>query len=185
MVSEPARARGRDRHLVASSARAYPCGPLERLGGMGRVHLPSSTSARNGSEACNVGRRSACARTKGDALKKVRMTLTALAATLALGAVPALAQEDGSRNARAQGAPGFFCKQAGAQPGSPQFKACVQLAAKARGQAQNGDGDGGDPNARSKTAPGRFCQANGAAPGSEAFRSCVRTAAKARRSARS
>lgn len=104
------------------------------------------------------------------------MTITALAATLALGAVPALAQEDGSRNARAQGAPGFFCKQAGAQPGSPPFKACVQLAAKARGQAQNGDGDGGDPNARSKTAPGRFCQANGAALGSEAFRSCVRTA---------
>lgn len=116
-------------------------------------------------------------------MKTVRMSIAALAATAVLGAAPALAAEDG-RNARAQGAPGFFCKQSGAEPGSPQFKACVQLAAKARGQARNGDQAGGDPSERSRTAPGRFCQANGADPGSEAFRQCVRTAAKARRAAR-
>jgi hypothetical protein len=115
------------------------------------------------------------------------MSIAALAATAALGAVPALAVEDG-RNARAQGAPGYFCKQVpGVEPGSPQFKTCVQLAAKARGQAKNGNHEGGNPNVRSRTAPGRFCQAdpNGADPGSEAFRNCVRTAAKARSAARS
>lgn len=114
------------------------------------------------------------------------MTIAGLAATVVLGAVPALAAEEGdqSRNARAQGAPGFFCKQSGAQPGSPEFRACVRLAAKARSQAENGEEEGGNPNARAAGAPGRFCQANGADPGSEAFRACVRTAAKARRAAR-
>ena len=118
-------------------------------------------------------------------MKTLRMSIAALAATAALGAVPALAVEDG-RNARAQGAPGYFCKQAepALEPGSPQFRECVRLAAKARGQARNGDQDGGDPNERSRTAPGRYCQANGADPGSQAFRDCVRTAAKARRAAR-
>ena len=113
------------------------------------------------------------------------MSIAALAATAALGAVPALAAD--SRNARAEGAPGYFCKQANPalKPGSPEFRECVRLAAKARGQARNGDQEGGKPNVRSRTAPGRFCQANGADPGSEAFRDCVRTAAKARRAARS
>ncbi|MBA3422809.1 MAG: hypothetical protein H0U12_13140 [Thermoleophilaceae bacterium] len=121
-------------------------------------------------------------------MKTVRMSIAALAATAAVGAVPAFAVEDG-RNARAQGAPGYFCKQSKPElkPGSPEFRECVRLAAKARGQAKNGDQDGGNPNVRSRTAPGRFCQANpdGADPGSEAFRNCVRTAAKARRAARS
>ncbi len=121
-------------------------------------------------------------------MKTVRMSIAALAATAALGAVPALAVEN-DRNARAQGAPGYFCKQAepALEPGSPQFRECVRLAAKARGQAKNGDQEGGNPNVRSRTAPGRFCQAdpNGADPGSEAFRECVREAAKARRAARS
>lgn len=117
-------------------------------------------------------------------MKTIRMSIAALAATAALGAVPALAVED-SRNARAQGAPGYFCKQSEAKPGTTEFKECVRLAAKARGQARNGDHEGGDPNVRSRTAPGRFCQANRADPRSEAFRDCVRTAAKARRAARS
>lgn len=123
-------------------------------------------------------------------MKTVRMSIAALAATAALGAVPALAAEE--RNPRAAGAPGYFCKQAkpALEPGSPQFKECVRLAAKARGQAKNGDQTGGNPNVRSRTAPGRFCQADppngaGADPGSQAFRDCVRTAAKARRAARS
>lgn len=115
-------------------------------------------------------------------MKTVRMSIAAVAATVALGAVPALAAEE--RNARAEGAPGYFCKKSGAEPGSREFRECVRLAAKARGQARNGDQDGGNPNARSRSAPGRFCQANGADPGSEAFRDCVRTAAKARRAAR-
>ncbi len=117
-------------------------------------------------------------------MKTVRMSIAALAATAALGAVPAFAVDDG-RNARAQGAPGYFCKQAGAERGTTEFRTCVRLAAKARGQARNSDHEGGNPNVRSRTAPGRFCQANGADPGSQAFRYCVRTAAKARRAARS
>jgi hypothetical protein len=116
-------------------------------------------------------------------LKTLRMSIAVLAATAALGAVPALAAEE--RNARAEGAPGYFCKKSGAEPGTTEFRECVRLAAKARGQAKNGDQEGGDPSERSRTAPGRFCQANGADPGSEAFRLCVRTAAKARRTARS
>lgn len=118
-------------------------------------------------------------------MKTLRMSIAALAATAALGAVPALAVEDNSRNARAQGAPGYLCKPGGVKPPQPQFRECVRLAAKARGQARNGDQDGGNPNVRSRTAPGRFCQANGADPGSQPFRDCVRTAAKARRTARS
>lgn len=119
-------------------------------------------------------------------MKTIRISIAALAATAALWAVPALAAEH-ERNARAQGAPGHFCKQANPalEPGSPQFRECVRLAAKARGQARNGDDEGGNPNVRSRSAPGRFCQANGADPGSEAFRNCVRTAAKASRAARS
>jgi hypothetical protein len=120
-------------------------------------------------------------------LKRAQITIAALATTVALAAVPALAVESGDqdRDARAQGAPGFFCKQAGAKPGSPEFRTCVRLAAKARGQAENGEDEGGNPNARAAGAPGRFCKANGAEPGSEAFRTCVRTAAKARRVAQS
>ena len=118
-------------------------------------------------------------------MKTVRMLIAAVAAAAALGAVPALAAEDNSRNVRAQGAPGYFCKQSGAKPGTTEFRDCVRLAAKARGHAKNGDQTGEKPNVRSRTAPGRFCQANGADPGSEAFRLCVREAAKARRAARS
>ena len=117
-------------------------------------------------------------------MKTIRLSLAALAATAALGAVPALAVED-ERNPRAAGAPGYFCKKSGAEPGTLEFRECVRLAAKARGQARGGDQEGGDPSERSRSAPGRFCQANGADPGSEAFRLCVRTAAKARRAAQS
>lgn len=117
-------------------------------------------------------------------MKTIRITLAALAATAALGAVPALAVED-ERNARAEGAPGYFCKKSGAEPKQPAFRECVRLAAKARRQARHGDQEGGDPSKRSRSAPGRYCQANGADPGSEAFRDCVQTAAKARRAARS
>lgn len=116
-------------------------------------------------------------------LKQVIRT-TALGAAFAALAVPAAAQEQGDQNRseRAHGAPGYFCKQSGAEPRSQEFRDCVQLAAKARRQAQNGD-QSGNANVRASGAPGRFCQANGAEPRSEAFRECVQTAAKARRAA--
>lgn len=118
-------------------------------------------------------------------MKTIRISLAALAATAALGAVPALAVED-ERNARAEGAPGYLCKQRPeAESKQPGYRNCVRLAAKARRQARNGDHEGGNPNERARTVPGRYCQAHKAHPGSQAFSDCVRTAAKARRAARS
>lgn len=114
-------------------------------------------------------------------------TTTAVAAAIAALAVPAVAQAgDDNRNQRAEQAPGYFCKQQGAEPRTQEFRDCVRLAAKARRQAENGDQSGGNPNAHRRGALGRFCQSgeDGADPRSEAFRDCVRTAAKARRAAR-
>ncbi len=124
-------------------------------------------------------------------MKTVRISIAALAAGAALGAVPALAAEE--RNARAAGAPGYFCKQQAppnVKPQQPAFRECVRLAAQGRRQAERGDKSGGRPNVRAQGAPGRFCQADrgeveGADPGSEAFRLCVRKAAQARRAVRS
>lgn len=115
------------------------------------------------------------------------LAILGVCAALVGGAVagPATADDhdDGPRNARANGAPGYFCKQQGAQPGTDAWRDCVRRAAKARAQAGEDDTeDAGEGLSRSAT--GAYCQANGASPGSDAFRQCTTTARKAARAAR-
>jgi hypothetical protein len=104
----------------------------------------------------------------------------------ALAGPAAAAEEDGGpRSERAKGAPGYFCKQQGAQPGSDAWRDCIRLAAKARAQAGEEEDEAQDAGeARARSATGAYCLANGASPGSEAFGQCARTARKAARTAR-
>ncbi len=83
-----------------------------------------------------------------------------------------------SQYGRGAGAPGRFCQQVGFQPGSPGFKNCVRQAAKARGQARNGNKRGGNKFPGGGPA-GEFCKANGAFPGSDAYKKCFKSAIKA------
>jgi hypothetical protein len=115
--------------------------------------------------------------------RRTWLLATAAAALLAPAGSVALAQEDTEpRSERAKGAPGYFCKQQGAQPGTAGWERCVTLAARARSQARQDESDD-DGASRSRSATGRFCQDNGAVPGSEAFRRCAATARTAARAA--
>ncbi len=112
-------------------------------------------------------------------MKTIRTTIAALAATVALGAGPALAAErETNPNPRAAGAPGQVCKPLKAVS-QQAFKECVRTVAKSRGSSSQGN----VPNPRAAGAPGQVCKPLKAVS-QQAFKECVRTVAKSRGSSR-